>query len=79
MASEALTPDSQAEDLNFSDIPNGLAALKVVPFAGRAVVKRFQKGSGLRVRRGFRFQNGLAFGDGAFGCSGCGLRSNDSA
>ena len=37
MASEALTPDSQAEDLNFSDIPNGLAALKVVPFAGRAV------------------------------------------
>lgn len=37
MASEASTLDSQAEDLNFSDIPNGLAALKVVPFAGRAV------------------------------------------
>ena len=30
-------PNSQAEDLNFSDIPNGLAALKVVPFAGRLV------------------------------------------
>ena len=31
-------PNSQAEDLNFSDIPNGLAALKVVPFAGRVLV-----------------------------------------